>query len=527
MAPSRSHTDPGIGSSAPPAKVVGTLVIGDAIGPYVVRRYVGAGRDYRAFEGEDRRNGRGVIVRACDGRGGPEAERRLLREGDVLRRLESAYFPRVLEAGRLPDGAPYYVLPLHYGELLSERLVRGPLGIAATLDLGTALMHALGTLHAMGFVHAALGADGVLLRQTLGGTAVMLLDLGQCRPSADRASDLHAAALLLYEALVGQAPPAQGALFDAGRPRRLRADCPPELERVLLRMLSVTPAARPQTAAEVESDLEAIAKQYGFPMRELAWQPASTISSAPPAPLAWDSNPEAALPLTRPRAVGETPSERAFFEQGAVYPEPADFAAIDEPARPRRNFGRVWLPVVLTATAFSAGLLTYALVIADGGARLEERWGSVRGLFQPPALVTPPIAYDRPLAPRSWSTDGTLPLVRLAQADATPEQAREAEPVIAPVPPVRARAVRAKRSAEPRAPRRAFAPPPAPSLPPILATPAPLYPKPEPPPIQRAVPEDWDALPEEHRRTQASDNPYASPRYDPPQENRNGPDRGF
>ena len=154
--------------------------------------------------GELGRGGMGVVLKARAPSGEvvavkvllrPEARtafERFDRERRVLSslRAEDGFVP-LLDAGDSPRG-PFIVMPFEPGGTLADRLHRGPLGIAETIDLGRALASALGRAHALGIVHRDLKPANVLFDAT---SRPLLADLGlakhfRAEPGTDRSASL-------------------------------------------------------------------------------------------------------------------------------------------------------------------------------------------------------------------------------------------------------------------------------------------------------------------------------------------------
>ncbi len=93
----------------------------------------------------------------------------------------------------------------------------------------------------------------------------------QCRGEAiDRRSDVYAVGVLMWELLTGRrlhtadteiAILRRIAEVDAPSPRSLRADCPAELERIVMRALHRSAAERYQSAGGLQEELEELARQ--------------------------------------------------------------------------------------------------------------------------------------------------------------------------------------------------------------------------------------------------------------------------
>jgi serine/threonine protein kinase len=151
-------------------------------GKYRVERVIGTG-------------GMGVVVAARheeldqlvaikfvreDSIGNEEAIERFLRECRAAARLRSEHVARVIDVGRLENGAPYMVMEFLEGFDLAEVITRDG---AMPPDIAVALLlqvcEAVGEAHAAGIVHRDLKPENLFLTRTVGGTPKMkVLDFG-------------------------------------------------------------------------------------------------------------------------------------------------------------------------------------------------------------------------------------------------------------------------------------------------------------------------------------------------------------
>src|SRR5690349_21129514 len=121
----------------------------------------GLGRVVRAV---DRRLGRTVAVKELL-RHDPSNDARFMREAMITARLEHPGIVPVHEAGRWPNGDPYYVMKLVEGrtlkELITERaLLRDRLGL---LPHVIAVADAVGYAHSEGVIHRDLKPSNVIV----------------------------------------------------------------------------------------------------------------------------------------------------------------------------------------------------------------------------------------------------------------------------------------------------------------------------------------------------------------------------
>jgi len=266
---------------------------------YTLERELGGGGMSRVFVAEEMALGRKVVVKVLS----PELLAgvnidRFNREIHLAARLQQAQIVPVLSAGE-SNGVPYYTMPFVEGESLRAKLARKEqFTIAEVVGIVHDVTRALAYAHERGVVHRDIKPDNVLLS---GGTAVVtdfgiakalsaakaatstdaLTQLGMSigtptyispeqaagDPEVDARSDIYSLGCMAYELLAGRPP------FADRTPQRtivahltekpalittLRADVPPALASLVMRMLEKEPSARPQTANEIASALDTV-----------------------------------------------------------------------------------------------------------------------------------------------------------------------------------------------------------------------------------------------------------------------------
>jgi serine/threonine-protein kinase len=175
----------------------------------------------------------------------------------------------VVDVGELADGRPYLVRDLLEGESLAERLRRvDRLPAAEVVDFARQAASALAAAHQEGIVHGAVTPETLFLIADLSlprGERVKLLDFGMSRlhaevPTGDRAAylapeqrlsgatvderaDVYSLGAVMYRALCGSPPPADGD-ERAAFPRALRRHIPAQVAAAVLRALSPRPDER-------------------------------------------------------------------------------------------------------------------------------------------------------------------------------------------------------------------------------------------------------------------------------------------
>src|SRR5205814_2923984 len=113
---------------------------------------------------EDTRLGRQVAIKFLPAsfQYDPERRTKFLAEARATSALRSPHIAAVYDIGE-HDGAMYIVMEFVEGELLSEKLKRGPLQIDEVLDLTMQIADALTEAHSIGIVHCDVTASNLMV----------------------------------------------------------------------------------------------------------------------------------------------------------------------------------------------------------------------------------------------------------------------------------------------------------------------------------------------------------------------------
>jgi tetratricopeptide (TPR) repeat protein len=312
-----------------------TVAVGDE-GPLSGRSLVEVSPLHYRLEGEFARGGMGRILLARDRRldrpvalkevhpeAGPGAHRRFVREALVTARLQHPSIVPVYEAGRWPDGLPFYAMKLVEGRSL-QAVVLGARDLGARLALLPhliAVADAVAYAHGQRVVHRDLKPANVLVGpfgetvvvdwglarvldepeaafhdgpdaavpdgRTVAGTVLgtpHYMPPEQARGApADERSDVYALGAMLYFLLTG-APPHAGTTHEevlasaaARRPEaveRREPEAPADLVAIVRKAMEPAPERRYPTARELAEDLRRfqtgqLVSAYRYSTREL------------------------------------------------------------------------------------------------------------------------------------------------------------------------------------------------------------------------------------------------------------------
>lgn len=151
-------------------------MISETISHYRIIKELGSGGMGEVYLAEDTRLGRHVALKVLPAsyEYDPERRTRFLAEARATSALRSPHIAAIYDIGE-HDGAMYIVMEYVEGELLSEKLKRGPLPIADVIDFSAQIADALSEAHSLGIVHCDVKTSNLMVNHR---GVVKLLDFG-------------------------------------------------------------------------------------------------------------------------------------------------------------------------------------------------------------------------------------------------------------------------------------------------------------------------------------------------------------
>jgi tetratricopeptide (TPR) repeat protein len=253
---------------------------------------------------EDVRLGRPVALKFLPPalKADPDSRARLLNEARAASLLRSPNIAVTYDIGE-HAGSDFIVMEYVEGQLLSERVAKGPLPVREVVEVGLQVADALEEAHSRGIVHRDIKSAN-LIRTDRGLVKVLDFGLAKFQPArgrsdlvtqpeisiagmvvgtisymapeqalgrpVDHRSDLFSLGVVLYELATGRMPFAGASSTeiidkilheDPPPPSALNAEVPKTLDAVVARALEKSPTFRYQSARDVEKDLRGLADE--------------------------------------------------------------------------------------------------------------------------------------------------------------------------------------------------------------------------------------------------------------------------
>ncbi|MBA3655875.1 MAG: protein kinase [Gemmatimonadaceae bacterium] len=271
---------------------------------YVLEQELGGGGMSRVFVAHEASLGRKVVVKVLP----PDMAAsvsidRFRREIQLAAQLQHPHIVPLLNAGET-QGLPYFTMPFVKGESLRAKLARGgELPLSEAVRILREVAAALSYAHENHVVHRDIKPENILIsggsamvtdfgvakavsassggRQgqsltslgvALGTPAYMAPEQATADPNTDHRADIYALGVVAYEMLTGatpfsgRSPQAMLAAHVTESPDNVtkrRATIPPLLANLVMCCLEKRAADRPQTAADVVHELDALSTPSG------------------------------------------------------------------------------------------------------------------------------------------------------------------------------------------------------------------------------------------------------------------------
>jgi len=168
------------------------LTPGTRLGPYEVLSPLGAGGMGEVYKARDTRLDRDVAIKVLPEHLSQNAEfkQRFEREAKAVSQLSHPHICALYDVGN-QGGTEYLVMELLEGQLLSDRLSRGPLPREQVLEFGKQIAEALDAAHRRSLIHRDLKPGNVMLTRS----GVKLLDFGLAKTVGTRSDEADVTAL--------------------------------------------------------------------------------------------------------------------------------------------------------------------------------------------------------------------------------------------------------------------------------------------------------------------------------------------
>ena len=275
---------------APSDPFIGTTIAGR----YLVEELLGVGGMGSVYRARHQFIGRDVALKFLDPSliSNERLRKRFLGEARAANQINHEHIIDITDFGETEDGIVYMVMEYLEGHSLEEELEKGPLELRRALRIALQVALGLGRAHELGVVHRDIKPGNIhLTRRRMDRDFVKVLDFGVARIEQDAritgqnmivgtpeyiapeqirshvptpSSDLYSLGCVLFEMLTGRIP------FEGKTtallvkhineppvaPSKHNPAIPPEVDRIVLRLLQKKPEQRQRDAYHLVEDLQ-------------------------------------------------------------------------------------------------------------------------------------------------------------------------------------------------------------------------------------------------------------------------------
>lgn len=294
------------------------------LGGFRIVRELGRGGMGAVFEATDPALGRKVALKVMlpEVAQHPQARGRFLREARAAARVEHESIVPIYQVGEA-NGVPFLAMPLLAGETLDARLKSGnPLPLADVILIGRQVAEGLAAAHAGGLIHRDIKPSNIWLDLNADKSVrrARILDFGLARAPGDAVltgagdvlgtpaymsveqargqlvdfrTDLYSLGVVLYQSATGLRPfdgsttyavLAALAVQTPAPPTQVNPAVPPVLSALIVKLMSKTPAGRPQSARAVAEELARVAPPWRAPAAPVGTKSAPALPAVQPPP---------------------------------------------------------------------------------------------------------------------------------------------------------------------------------------------------------------------------------------------------
>lgn len=164
-------------------------VIGQTVSHYRVLDRIGSGGMGVVYQAEDLRLRRSVALKFLNPSASHDetARERFLREAHCVARLDHPNICTVYEIDTLEDGQMFIAMAFYEGETLTQKIRRGPLGVAEAMEIAVQVLSGLAYAHEQRLYHRDIKPSNLMITRR---GEVKILDFGIARPAEDTAITL-------------------------------------------------------------------------------------------------------------------------------------------------------------------------------------------------------------------------------------------------------------------------------------------------------------------------------------------------